>query len=117
MSVLERTREFGVLLAIGMKRSLIGRVVWAEMIFLAILGCGLGMLIGIGVTAWFQNVGIGISGYDEIYAQWGLPSRFYPAMTPFRVLLGPMALVVAITLMGFVPYRRVLKLEAVSAMS
>lgn len=117
MSVLERTREFGVLLAIGMKRSLIGRVIWAEMIFLALLGCGVGMVIGIGVTTWVQQVGIAIEGYDEIYAQWGLPSRFYPAMTPFRVLLGPMALVIAITIMGIIPYRRVLKLQAVSAMS
>ena len=117
MSVLERTREFGVLLAIGMKRRWIGRMVWAEMIFLSLLGNGLGILLGMAVTYWVQQVGIGIEGMDEIYESWGLPSRFYPAMTPVRVLVGPAAIVLAITILGFVPYRRVLGLESVKAMA
>jgi len=117
MSVLERTREFGVLLAVGMKRGQIGFMVWMEMIFLSMVGNGIGMLLGIALTYYFQQVGIGIEGFDEVYSQWGLPSRFYPAMTPFRVLLGPGALVVAIALMGIVPFRRVLGLEPVSAMA
>ena len=74
-------------------------------------------MIGIAITSYFQGVGIRIEGFDEIYAQWGLPSRFYPAMTPFRVLLGPVALIVAISLMGIIPYRRVLGLKPVEAMA
>ncbi len=117
MSVLERTREFGVLLAIGMTPGRIGRMVWLEIGFLALVGNGIGMALGIALTAYFQQVGIGIESMDEVYAEWGLPSRFYPAMTPLRVLLGPTALVSAIVLMGIVPYRRVLGLEPVAAMA
>ena len=117
MSVLERTREFGVLLAIGMKRRWIGRMVWMEMIFLSVFGNGLGILLGMAVTYWFQQVGIGIEGMDEIYESWGLPSRFYPAMTPWRVLIGPSAIVLSIAILGIVPYRRVLGLEPVKAMA
>lgn len=117
MSVLERTREFGVLLAIGMKRRWIGRMVWMEMIFLSLFGNGLGILLGMALTYWVQQVGIGIEGMDEIYESWGLPSRFYPAMTPWRVLIGPSAIVLSITILGIVPYRRVLGLEPVKAMA
>lgn len=117
MSVLERTREFGMLLALGMKPSQIGRMVWLEMIFLSFLGSGIGVALGVGLTAYFQSVGIAFEGMDEIYAQWGLPSRMYPNMTLVRVLAGPGAIVVSIIILGFIPYRRVLGLEPVSAMA
>lgn len=117
MSVLERTHEFGVLLAIGMRPGQIGRMVWMEMIFLSFVGNGIGIGLGIAVTAVFQHVGIAFEGLDEVYAQWGLPSRMYPAMTPFRVLIGPGAIVLAIAVLGIIPYRRTLGLEPVSAMA
>lgn len=117
MSVLERTREFGVLMAIGMKPGQIGRMVWIEMIFLSAVGTGIGIVLGVIVTGIFQQVGIAIEGMDEIYAQWGLPSRFYPAMTFWRVIMGPGAIVVSIALLGIIPYRRVIKLKPVSAMA
>ncbi len=117
MSVLERTREFGMLLAVGMKRSRIGRMVWMEMIFLALFGNGVGILLGIAITFWVQQVGVGIEGLDGIFESWGLPSRFYPAMTPLRVLMGPMAIVISIVILGVIPYRRVMGLEPVKAMA
>ncbi|HFQ15166.1 MAG TPA: ABC transporter permease, partial [Rhodobacteraceae bacterium] len=117
MSVLERTREFGMLLAIGMKPGQIGRLVWAEMIFLALIGTGLGLVLGMGLTAWVESTGISFEGMEDIYAQWGLPSKLYPDMTPFRVLFGPGAIMGSIMLLGFIPYRRVLGLEPVSAMA
>jgi putative ABC transport system permease protein len=116
MSVLERTREFGMLLALGMKPAQIGRMVWLEMIFLSLFGSGIGIALGIALTAYFQSVGIAFEGMDEVLSQWGLPSRMFPNMTPFRVLLGPGAIVGAITILGIIPYRRVLGLEPVSAM-
>ncbi len=117
MSVLERTREFGMLLALGMKPSQIGRMVWMEMILLSLIGNGIGIVLGIALTAYFQSVGIAFEGMDEIFAQWGLPSRMYPYMTPFRVLAGPGAIIISITLLGIIPYRRTLGLEPVSAMN
>lgn len=117
MSVLERTREFGMLLALGMKPAQIGRLVWVEMIFLSLLGTGVGVVLGVAITAYVQSVGIAFEGLDEIYAQWGLPSRMYPNMTPFRVLIGPGAIVLSIAILGIIPYRRVLGLEPVEAMA
>ncbi|HHB81739.1 MAG TPA: ABC transporter permease, partial [Aliiroseovarius sp.] len=117
MSVLERTREFGMLLALGMKPGQIGRLVWVEMILLALMGTGVGLALGMGLTAWVAHVGIAFEGMEDIYKQWGLPSRLYPAMTPFRVLFGPSAIALSVILLGIIPYRRTLGLEPVSAMA
>ena len=119
MSVLERTREFGVLMAVGMKPRQIGRMVWMEMIFLTAVGAGIGIVFGMGLTGYFENVGIAIEmeGTEEIYAQWGLPSRFFPQMTIGRVLAGPGAMIGMIAVLGFIPYRRVMGLKPVEAMA
>lgn len=117
MSVLERTREFGMLLALGMKAGQIGRLVWVEMILLALMGTGVGLLLGMALTAWVSSVGIAFEGMEDIYKQWGLPSRLYPDMTPFRVLFGPGAIALSVILLGIIPYRRTLGLEPVSAMA
>lgn len=118
MSVLERTREFGVLLAVGMKPRQLGRMIWLEMIFLSAVGAGIGIVLGVALTGYFEGVGIAIEmeGTEEIYAQWGMPSRFYPAMTVGRVLAGPGAMLIAIALLGIIPYRRVIGLKPVEAM-
>lgn len=119
MSVLERTREFGVLMAVGMKPHQIGRMVWMEMIFLTAVGAGIGIFLGMILTGVFENIGIAIEmeGTEEIYAQWGLPSRFYPEMTVGRVLAGPGAMFGLIALLGIIPYRRVMSLKPVKAMA
>lgn len=117
MSVLERTREFGVLLAVGMKPGQIGKMVWMEIIFLTVLGNAIGIALGMALTYFFEVNGIAFEGLDEIYAQWGLPSRFYPDMTPSRVLSGPGLIILSIALLGVIPYRRVLGLEPVKAMN
>ena len=73
MSVLERTREFGMLLAVGMRAELVGRMLWLEIILLAVLGNAIGILIGGGIALWFGHAGIVFGGMEGLMAQWGLP--------------------------------------------
>jgi ABC-type antimicrobial peptide transport system permease subunit len=116
MSVLERTREFGTLLAVGMLPGLIGQMVWIELLGLALFGCVIGFAVGAAVTLQFERHGIAFSGMDRLFAQFGLPSRFYPALTPFSALAGPGAILLSIAIGGIVPYLRVARLTAASAM-
>ncbi len=116
MSVLERTREFGMLLAIGMQPRLIGRMVWLEQLMLALMGCAAGLAIGAGVTRWFQHRGITYTGLGDLLAQFGLPEKLYPTLTPLSALIGPGAILLSVTLSGIVPYLRVTHLTAASAM-
>jgi len=50
MSVLERTREIGVLRALGWRRRQVLSIILRESLILGALGGGLGMLLGVGLT-------------------------------------------------------------------
>jgi len=116
MSVLERTREFGMLLAIGMRPSKIGQMVWSELLLLAALGTGLGVAAGISGTLWLEHVGVLIPQFSDVLRQFGLPQRLYPELSLFSGLFGPAAIFAAILLGGLVPYARVRSLTAATAM-
>ena len=96
MAVLERTREFGVMLVLGMTPRRLIRVVFAECTLLALVGGAAGILIGCAITAYFQVHGIEVPG-AEMFARWGLPSRLAPKLSWAAAFAGP-ALVVVTTL-------------------
>ena len=57
MSVLERTREFGVLKAIGSRPFKIALMITCETILLASFSLIAGLLVSVPFTAWFSSVG------------------------------------------------------------
>lgn len=116
MSVLERTREFGVLLALGMRQSLLGRVVWTELFLLAGVGIAVGIAVALPTLLWAQSVGINLPGTEGLFRQWGLTGKLYPEISTFTLLLGPGVIAAGIALSGVFPYRRIRRLEPVSAM-
>lgn len=58
MSVLERVREIGTMLAVGMRRRQIVRLFLLEGVVLGLLGGLAGLLLGTAVTLYFGQVGI-----------------------------------------------------------
>jgi ABC-type lipoprotein release transport system permease subunit len=116
MSVLERTREFGMLLALGMRADQIGRMVWLELLFLAGTGSVIGVGLGVGLTRWFVRHGIAFAGAEALFKQWHMPSTLYPQLNSLSALGGPVAIALAIAIAGIVPYLRIKRLNPVSAM-
>jgi ABC-type lipoprotein release transport system permease subunit len=55
MSVLERTRELGVLLALGLRPGAVFRLVYLESLLLAGLGLAIGLALSIPLVLWFQG--------------------------------------------------------------
>lgn len=64
MAVLERSREFGVMLAVGMSQSRLARLVVWEAMILGVLGLALGNAIGLGTGFYFAHAGINLSAYS-----------------------------------------------------
>lgn len=116
MSVLERTREFGILLAFGMRIRQVGQAVWIELLMLALLGSAIGLALGGGVTIWLAHRGLVIPGIAEVTAQFGLPTRLYPELTPFSTLTGSALILLFILLGGIIPYLRASRLVPALAM-
>lgn len=62
MSVMERTREFGVMMAVGMSPSTLFKLVIMESLWLAIIGIILGVIITTPWYAYLRQVGLDFSG-------------------------------------------------------
>jgi ABC-type antimicrobial peptide transport system permease subunit len=62
MSVLERTREFGVMMAVGMSPAALFKLVIVESFYLALIGLVVGIVITTPWYAYLHYVGIDFSG-------------------------------------------------------
>lgn len=116
MSVLERTREFGVMLALGMRPFGIGLLVMMESALLTLLGLAIGVAVGGGIAVYLHFEGFTFPGMKEIYAQFGLPGEIHSKISFVSVLLGPAVILVFTLLAALYPALRVRKLQPVEAM-
>jgi putative ABC transport system permease protein len=116
MSVLERTREFGVMLALGVRPVGIGALVMMESALLTLLGLAIGIAVGGGIAVYLHYEGFTFPGMNEIYAQFGLPGEIHSKISFVSVLLGPAVILVFTLLAALYPALRVRKLQPVEAM-
>lgn len=116
MSVLERTREFGVIMALGVKPGRLASLVLLETSLMALLGLLIGVLLGSLVSAYFAHAGFAYPGMDELVAKFNMPAQMYPSLTPFALLLGPMVVFVFCLFAAIYPALKLYTLKPVEAM-
>jgi len=116
MSVLERTREFGTMLALGTTPLRIGTMVVFESLFLTLLGIVIGVGIGVLVALYLSVHGFTYPGLKELMGQYGLPGLIYPKLSFVSVGLGPAVILACILVTSLYPAMRIRKLNAVEAM-
>lgn len=80
MSVLERVREFGVLMAIGMKRSRVFLMIILETIVLSFIGGVVGIALALITIAYFSIAGINLSAFAAGLSEFGLEAVLYPVL-------------------------------------
>lgn len=116
MSVHDRIREFGMLIAIGMKRHLIFLLVLFETILLSFAGALAGMFLGWGTVAITFRTGIDLSYFSEGLSLYGIPGLLYPVVP--AETYGMLAVMVMATalLAALYPAVRVIRLQPVEAM-
>ncbi|MGM0594687.1 MAG: ABC transporter permease [Pseudomonadota bacterium] len=119
MAVHERTHEFGILLAIGMKRRWLLGMVLLESLLLALVAALLGSLLGTLLSLYLQRHGIDFSaampdGYDwaGIVFEPVIRGHFEP-----QQLLTPCLLMLAVTLVAsLIPSWRTVRLKPAEVM-
>ena len=118
MSVFERTRELGVLKAIGLRpRQMVAMVLW-ESVFLAALAGGIGLVIGGLLDVLVVYVGFDMSaGSPDGFEIMGvrLDPIIYGEVTPFSLFAPISALVVVSVLASVWPAWRAARLQPVEA--
>lgn len=79
MAVMERTREFGVMMALGTGQGQLMRAVFYEACLLGIAGVGLGAVLGMAVVLFFAERGMDFGAYVQaMETMQGLTSMIYP---------------------------------------
>jgi putative ABC transport system permease protein len=116
MSVLERTREFGIVMALGLTPGRLGRLVLLETAIMGLMGLILGALLGALVTWWFSINGFSYPGMEEMGAKFNLPSRFHPQVTAVSVFIGPVVVFIFTIIAAVYPALRLNRLHPVEAM-
>lgn len=116
MSILERTREFGLMLALGMKPINITRLVLRECALLTLLGISVGIVFGGSIVWYFHVNGFYLPGSEEMMKLWNIPAVAYPEVSLACLTIGP-AVILTITLLSLIyPVMKLRKFEAVEAM-
>jgi ABC-type lipoprotein release transport system permease subunit len=117
MAIFERTREFGVLMAIGTNPGRLTRVLLIESLSLTAIGILTGIAMGCALTTYFQVHGIDFSGSSEILSQFGITGRLYPKLSLLSASCGPAAVLVITFLAALWPALKVRRLRPVEAMA
>jgi putative ABC transport system permease protein len=120
MSVLERTREFGLMVALGMHpRRLLGLVV-LETVFLSLVSLAVGGLLGFGAHLYLAEYGfdMGFASQEKLTAAGAVfDPVLYSELAPARVLL-LVGIVFSVTLaVGIYPAIRASRTDPVRAIT
>ena len=115
LSVMERIKEFGVMMALGLKGRKLLRMVVSESLFI----CGVGAIVG-GVVGslvlWRMAQGFTFPGMEELFTEFGLPSVLYASITIEQIITAMLFTIVTGILAALFPAFTAARLEPVEAM-
>ena len=117
MSVFERTREFGMLMAVGMTGSKVLDLVVLESLLLG----GVGSLIGLAASSLMiaitANIGLPFGSMAEGLGVFGVDTVLYPEV-PFTTYLGTLALLLFTSVLAALyPARQIMKKRLTEALA
>lgn len=115
-SVLERTRELGVMAAVGMSPRKLARTVITESLLASALGYGVGAVAGYIVNLFLATHGWSFGeAFSEMLGRAGMPAVLYSSVSGWY-WLGSLSVVVATGLIAaWYPARRAARLQPVKA--
>jgi len=116
MSVLERTHEFGIVMALGLTPGRLGRLVLLETTIMGLLGLAVGALLGALLTLYLGVNGFAYPGMEELAAKFNLPARFFPQLSVLTLMAGPVVVFLFTILSALYPALRLHRLHPVEAM-
>ncbi len=115
MAILERTKELGMLMAVGMNRVRIFGMILAETFFLTMTGVPLGLLLSWGTVSLLAERGIDLSAFAEGLNEYGMGAVIHPELQAAYYLNIALMVAAAALLSALYPAWKTLKLKPVEA--
>lgn len=117
MAVFERTREIGVLGALGLKPGGIMLLFLLEGTLIGVMGAVIGAILGTAINGALAYFGIDYSGFADLTEYTALISgRIYSQIVPFKILRHGLTVLIIATLAAFLPARDASRREPASAL-
>ncbi|HOZ14449.1 MAG TPA: FtsX-like permease family protein [Tenuifilaceae bacterium] len=116
MSVLERIRELGMLMAIGMNKIRVFTMIMVESILLSLTGGAVGMAISAVILSILSKTGIDFGMWAEGLGALGCSSIIYPKTTVGNYVTITVLVIITGMVASLWPARRALKLKPVEAL-
>lgn len=117
MAVLERTREFGLLRALGMRAGWIVQEVLTESLLLLVIGMSLGTGLGVLSAAALAHSGIDLSALAGGVTRFGLPHIIYPVVLVADAVLANTVVFVLGLVVSVYPALKASRFTPVTAMA
>ena len=116
MVVLERIKEVGMLMAVGMSKLRVFKMIMYETVFLSGVGGVIGMIISaLLLKNWSKN-GMNFAGFEEGFEQFGISTLTYPSLEPSFYFTLSFLIILTGIFASIYPARKAVKLNPVDAL-
>lgn len=115
MAVLERVRELGMLMAVGMNKIRVFSMIVLETILLCAVAAPFGILLGFLTTAYLGKYGINLSTFSNAMRQFGIADIIYFDLNPIVYQQVPVAIAITAIVASIYPAWKAIRLKPVEA--
>ena len=116
MVILERVKELGMLMAVGMNKIRVFSMIVLETIFLSLVGGIIGIGLAVGLTAITGKTGIDLSFWAEGLNSLGFDAIIYPEIGFDSVIVVTILVILTGILSSIYPARKAIKLNPAEAL-
>ncbi|MBI2982334.1 MAG: ABC transporter permease [Deltaproteobacteria bacterium] len=116
MSIVERTREFGLMLALGTKPAQVIFLLVMETFLLSLMGIAGGIFLGVSAILYFSHVGIDLTRFLSTFSNFLVGSHVFPRVDWSYIGIFVMVVLFFNLIVAFYPAWRASRLQPVEAM-
>ena len=115
LGLIERVREFGLVIALGAEGRQVVRMILAESVLLCLTGAAVGLAAGLGAVAALAP-GFTLPGFEGLYQALGISPVLYPSVTAGQVAFALLFAVATAIVAALWPALLATRIEPVEAM-
>lgn len=113
VSILDRIREFGIMLSVGMHYKYIRLQILFEALFVGLIGYLSGAVLGAVILIYLKNQGIDLSSFSDALEMWGYESTIHGTIKVSYFTTTFAAIITASLFSIVIPLRKIKKLNPI----